>query len=156
VILILRLCNFETGVRLLVLNGDSGIGKSATALMVARYFCDRRKFSGGIFFIDVKKLNSQFNTLSAMLLQVFGECGVIDKYNNSNQHRLLHSTTAAAATATAATTNNERIIKEDVFNIIRSRGEMLLVFDGLDQFGEDSAIFLFFFLCCLLFICFLL
>ena len=70
----------DSGVRLLVLTGNSGIGKTATALMVARYFCDRRMFRGGIFFVDVGKLNSQCSSLSEMLLKVFEECGVIKEH----------------------------------------------------------------------------
>merc|ERR1711933_635831 len=76
----------DSGVRLLVLTGNSGIGKSATALMVARYFCDRRMFRGGIFFIDVKKLNNECNSLSAMLLRVFEECDIFAPDTNHHHH----------------------------------------------------------------------
>merc|ERR1712176_753400 len=120
----------DSGVRLLVLTGNSGIGKSATALMVARYFCDRRMFRGGIFFIDVKKLNNECNSLSAMLLKVFEECDISAPETHKHHHS--HSEHEMNEE------DEEKKNKEDVFNIIRTMGEMLFVFDGLDQFGETK------------------
>jgi len=200
----------DSGVRLLVLTGNSGIGKSATALMVARYFCDRRMFRGGIFYIDVKKLNAECDTLSSMLLKVFEECDVMasgggksrrkkksksrrkkkskskskrrhlkqqhsestsntnsqsssdddseqdscDDYDSGDDSGDAHEHEGTSRYVTSASRYNnslqttrrrkkrsikkQRKEKEDVFNIIRNMGEMLLVFDGLDQFGEGQ------------------
>jgi len=163
----------DSGVRLLVLTGNSGIGKTATALMVARYFCDRRMFRGGIFFVDVGKLNSECSSLSEMLLKVFEECGVIKEHrkrqrkqrnHGSHYHHSNQSSGSSSASGSAgggmnsdsddddssddggrhrsasqmimAKKHRKGRAKEDVFNIIRNMREMLLVFDGLDQFGE--------------------
>eukprot|EP01084_Bolivina_argentea_P295967 509673_1 len=127
----------DSGVRLLVLTGNCGIGKSATALMVARYFCDRRMFRGGIFFIDVRKLQNAKNeckSLSAMLLRVFEECDVQKKQSSLNAQSSQEGQNDHTNNA-AASDNKKKNDKDDVFNIIRTMGEMLLVFDGLDQFG---------------------
>jgi len=177
----------DSGVRLLVLTGNSGIGKTATALMVARYFCDRRMFRGGIFFVDVGKLNSKCSSLSEMLLKVLEECGVVKEHrkrmrkhrnrghskgrnhrsshHGPNGHHYHHSNQSSGSasshsgssrhsesedqdssdedgmrrspgTGIMATKHRKSRAKEDVFNIIRNQREMLLVFDGLDQFGE--------------------
>eukprot|EP01084_Bolivina_argentea_P292052 501996_1 len=106
----------DTNVNLLVLRGIRGIGKSATALMVARYLCDRKMFGGGIYFVDVKALIStnKYNSFDDMLLKVFQDTERTFKTDNDKTKRNKHN----------------------VFNIIRNKcekGYVLLVFDGLDE-----------------------
>ena len=111
----------DNGVRLLILTGDHGIGKSSTSLMVARYFCDRRMFKGGLFFIDVPKMANQMENmpLSQMLLRAFRESGdetILEKFGKEGD-----------------------MSESDIFNKMRHMGEMLLVFDGLDNFNIGSS-----------------
>eukprot|EP01083_Nonionella_stella_P136265 414560_1 len=133
----------ENYVRLLVLSGNNGIGKSATALMVARYLCDRRRmFQGGIFFIDVKKLQNTKNikakSLSAMLVHVLGdvreECDVIKEFCAC---RKMISQCLITLCEGQLKPLEQLILSfhNDIFNVMRTMGDMLLVFDGLDQFG---------------------
>ena len=81
----------DNGVRLLILTGDHGIGKSATSLMVSRYFCDRRMFKGGLFFVDVPKMLNHFETphLSQMLLRAFRESEIFNNMRHMDEMLLV-------------------------------------------------------------------
>ncbi|ETO33170.1 hypothetical protein RFI_03936 [Reticulomyxa filosa] len=99
----------DNGVKMVGLMGPEGVGKSALAIMTARYLCHRSAFKGGVFYVDVAKLMPTHPTLESMLIHTMQ---FSEKYRD--------------------------IPENEFFGKIHNFDRLLLVFDHIDKFGVKS------------------